>query len=73
MKRILILMSFSLLSLFSCKGYKDLSVGEFEAMLAQDQTAQLLDVRTPEEFSEGHIGGAVNIDWKADGFAEKAA
>ena len=72
MKRILILMSFSLLSLFSCKGYKDLSVSEFEAMLAQDQTAQLLDVRTPEEFAEGHIGGAVNIDWKADAFAEKA-
>ena len=73
MKRILILMSFSLLSLFSCKGYKDLSVSEFEAMLASDQTVQLLDVRTPEEFSEGHIGGAINIDWKADGFAEKAA
>ena len=66
-------MTFTLLSLFSCKGYKDLSVSEFEAMLTQDQTAQLVDVRTPEEFAEGHIGGAINIDWKADGFAEKAA
>ena len=72
MKRLLILMTFSLFSLFSCKGYKDLSVSEFEAMLAKDQSVQLLDVRTPEEFAEGHLGGAANIDWKADGFAQQA-
>ena len=72
MKRLLILMTVSLFSLFSCKGYKDLAVSEFESMLAKDQTAQLVDVRTPEEFDEGHIGGAANIDWKADGFADKA-
>lgn len=24
---------------------------------------QMIDVRTPEEFSTGHIRGAVNIDW----------
>ena len=65
-------MGFSLLALFSCKGQNDLKVNEFESMLAADATMQLLDVRTPEEFAEGHIGGAMNIDWKADGFAEKA-
>lgn len=72
MKRLLILMTFSLFGLFSCKGYKDLSVSEFEAMLAKDQSVQLLDVRTPEEFAEGHLGGAANIDWNADGFAQQA-
>ena len=72
MKRLLIVMAFSFFGLFSCKGYKDLSVNDFETMLAEDASVQLVDVRTPEEFAEGHLGGALNIDWKADGFAEKA-
>lgn len=72
MKRFSILMALTFFGLFSCKGYKDLTVNEFEAMLSQDQTAQLVDVRTPEEFAENHLPGAVNIDWKADDFAEKA-
>lgn len=72
MKRLLVMMACCFLGLFSCKGYKDLSVNEFETMLAQDATAQLVDVRTPEEFAENHLPGALNIDWKAEGFAEKA-
>ena len=32
-----------------------------------------IDVRTPEEFSEGHIPGAINIDVKGEGFDEKVA
>ena len=62
-------MSFCFISLFSSKGYKDLTVNEFETMLAQDQTVQLLDVRTPEEFAEYHLAGAINIDWYGEGFA----
>ena len=31
----------------------------------------LVDVRTPEEFSEGHLPGAVNINVLADDFKEK--
>ena len=72
MKRFSILMALTFFGLFSCKGYKDLTVNEFGAMLSQDQTVQLVDVRTPEEFAENHLPGAVNIDWKADGFSEKA-
>lgn len=29
----------------------------------------LLDVRTPEEFAEGHLPGAINIDYKNEGFS----
>lgn len=33
----------------------------------------VLDVRTPAEFAEGHLAGAVNIDVQAADFAERAA
>ena len=72
MKKIAVMALLSLLSLLSCKGQKDLSVEEFYQMLSTDGTVQLLDVRTPKEYSEGHIPGAMNIDWLAEGFTEAA-
>jgi len=33
----------------------------------------VLDVRTPEEFAEGHLDGAVMIDFYADDFGEQIA
>ncbi len=65
-------MLFSLLSLFGCKGYSDLKTDAFAKMLSEDGTVQLVDVRTPEEYAEGHLSGALDIDWKADGFLDKA-
>lgn len=38
----------------------------------KEPAAQLVDVRTPEEFAKGHIAGAVNIDWLEDGFLDRA-
>lgn len=32
-----------------------------------------MDARTPEEFNEGHIPGAVNIDVKGENFDAKVA
>ena len=32
---------------------------------------QLVDVRTPEEFAEGHLENAINIDITADDFDSK--
>ena len=52
--------------------YKDLSVDEFARMAADKQNV-ILDVRTPEEFSTGHIPGAVNLDYNAPDFQAKAA
>jgi len=72
MNKISIMALFSLLSLFSCKGYDNLSVEAFRQRLSDDGTVQLLDVRTPSEYAEGRIPGAINIDWKADGFVAAA-
>lgn len=39
----------------------------------EDANAVLLDIRTPEEFTEARIDGAVNIDFYADDFEAKIA
>ena len=71
MNRLFFTMAFTLLALFSCKGYGDLSVAEFDEM-RQDDAVQLVDVRTPDEFAEGHLPGASNLDWYAEDFIDLA-
>lgn len=44
-----------------------------ERILKENKDAVVLDVRTSEEFKEGHIAGAKNIDFFEDDFAEKVA
>ena len=41
---------------------------QFEAMLAKMPDAQLVDVRTPEEFAKGHLKGAKNMDYQSNEF-----
>lgn len=33
----------------------------------------VIDVRTPAEFAEGHLDGAINIDWQGATFADDIA
>ena len=47
---------------------KDVSVNEAQKLI-QEGKVLVLDVRTPEEFKEGHIEGAVNIDFNGKDFA----
>ena len=62
-------------SLFSCSAqnndFKSVEVDEFEKVIG-DTAVIRLDVRTPEEYAEGHIEGAQNIDVLNDTFEEKA-
>lgn len=63
-----------LATLFSCNdttNFKSVGVEEFESII-QDTAVIRLDVRTSEEYAEGHIANAVNIDITQVDFKEKA-
>lgn len=47
------------------------SAVEFEKAIKAD-SVQLLDVRSPQEFAEGHIDGAININVQSDDFRQRA-
>lgn len=42
------------------------------AELVRDTNVVVLDVRTAEEYADGHIERAVNIDYKKDDFMDRA-
>lgn len=54
------------------EGVQVLEVSKYQTKLKQPNV-QLLDVRTPEEFSEGHLDNAINIDVTAADFDAKVA
>lgn len=53
------------------KSYVDMDVVRFAKYLSND-SVQLVDVRTPEEFEEGHIAGARNINVFDSDFVDEA-
>ncbi|MGL2964310.1 rhodanese-like domain-containing protein [Flavobacterium sp. RSB2_4_14] len=62
---------------FSCQGQQSktvqtVDVKTFAEKLKATDNAQLLDVRTPEEFSGEHIENATNVNWNGTDFIAKA-
>lgn len=51
--------------------HKTVDKEEFGKVMLSNEDCQLLDVRTAEEFSEGHIEKSVNIDVTNPNFVEK--
>ncbi|HEY0109399.1 MAG TPA: thioredoxin domain-containing protein [Fibrella sp.] len=49
------------------------SVDTFATMLKQSPQPQLIDVRTPGEFAEGHLPGALNINSQRGDFTQTLA
>ena len=61
--------------LFSCQNtnsqiIEDVAVSQFQ-LLVKNNKGIILDVRTPQEFSSGHILNATNINFYADDFMDK--
>ena len=46
---------------------EDVDAAKFKSLI-ESGNGLLIDVRTPEEYSEGHIDGSVNIDFKSADF-----
>ena len=76
MKKFVIMSVLSVvLGFFSCnaqsKGYKSVDAKSF-AKIIKDTAVVRLDVRTPEEYAEGHIEKAINIDVMNNNFETTA-
>ena len=74
--RILFLLSFLIIgtATYAQTAAKDsidvISIAEFEKMSSKKKN-MVVDVRTPEEVVEGHLAGAININFLGEGFSQE--
>lgn len=64
---LLCVLFFSCNSINAQNNYTNISAEELAETLSKE-TIQLIDVRTPQEFSQGHIETSVNIDFLSENF-----
>lgn len=74
-KLLILLLSITVLS---CKGQtteniKSIDAKSFLDKIKATSKAQIIDVRTPDEFQSEHIDSAVNIDWFSENFGAIAS
>ncbi len=60
-----------LLSYTTIQAQIKLKAVDFAGRLDGQDSIQLVDVRTPDEFAQGHLKNAMNIDYKSKNFAEQ--
>ena len=65
------------LLIFSCNGQPSKNIENvvaevFAKKISETPNAQILDVRTPDEFNAEHIENAINIDWFGANFVTNA-
>lgn len=51
----------------------DITAEQAQKLIAFDQNIQVLDIRTPGEFENGSVPGAINIDFRGSDFKEQIA
>jgi len=56
----------------SSKNMETITPEAFAKKIKETPKAQILDVRTPEEYASEHIDHAINVDWLGDNFAVDA-
>ena len=57
----------------SSKAIHTVDVKSYAEKLKVTDSPQLLDVRTPEEYNDGHIDNATNVNWNGNDFVSKAS
>ena len=67
-----LIMFMSLTGLFSCSqgGWTEANPDEFQNAALSAGTC-VIDVRTAQEYAQGHLLNAVNVDWQKDGFIDE--
>ena len=70
----LVLLSFLFISCHgqTSKAIHTVDAKSFAEKLKTNENQQLLDVRTPQEYSTEHIGDAKNVNWNGDNFVVDA-
>lgn len=71
---VFLIMSFAIVSCNgqASKNIRTIEPKDFAEAINTTQNPQILDVRTPEEFSEGHLEHAENVNWLGDHFVADA-
>lgn len=68
----LTVMAFSLFGLLCCRAQDgDMATAAFAGAMESAPAIRLVDVRTADEFAEGHLRGAVNMDYFAQDFVSQ--
>ncbi len=72
---IVVVMLFASVSCQQDTGEKkmNLTATEVKQLIGTEQDLVILDVRTPYEFQEGHLEGAINIDYTSPDFEQEVA
>lgn len=72
-----IILLFVSINLLSCSGQSSKNIQTiapeaFATKIKETPKAQILDVRTPEEYASEHIDHAINVNWLGDNFVADA-
>lgn len=76
MKNLLIFLAFSF-SIFGCSNKQPqgssslLDAKSFAEKISQTSNAQIIDVRTPEEYNKGHLQNSINANWNSSDFLKE--
>jgi len=70
---LILLLTASILSAGDSAKIENVNAKQAAALLAAKSPPVVLDVRTPSEFKDGHISGALSIDFKASDFKKNVS